>query len=179
MTDILQEYFETGLKFHGHKCPAMPMGLRAGLAALRALGVERAKNKELMVISETGKGHAAGCFLGRRHDSYRLHLRKIGYPEAVLQQDGVYADRRKASSFCTCVTEAGFFRRRSEFTLRPAMRQGGSNPRISRPKLSVRWWEKSLICLRSSFLKLVKFRQWTRLRGRAHSKPAVAVNVAK
>ncbi len=59
----LEEYFEVGLKFHGHKCPAMPMGLRAGLAAMNALGVERAKNKELIVRSETGKGHAAGCFL--------------------------------------------------------------------------------------------------------------------
>ena len=59
----LQEVFEVGLKFHGHKCPAMPMGLRAGMAAMNALGVERSKDKELFVISETGKGHAAGCFL--------------------------------------------------------------------------------------------------------------------
>lgn len=58
-----QEVFEVGLKFHGHKCPAMPMGLRAGMAAMNALGVERSKDKELFVISETGKGHAAGCFL--------------------------------------------------------------------------------------------------------------------
>jgi formylmethanofuran dehydrogenase subunit E len=57
------EYFDTALKFHGHKCPAMPMGLRAGLAAMKALGVERSKDKELYVESETGKGHAAGCFL--------------------------------------------------------------------------------------------------------------------
>ena len=63
MDKTLQEYFEIGMKFHGHKCPAMPMGLRAGLAAMKALGVERARNKELMVLSETGKGHAAGCFL--------------------------------------------------------------------------------------------------------------------
>src|SRR5512136_2864877 len=41
----------------------MPMGLRAGLAAMKALGVERAKDKELIVEAETGKGHAAGCFL--------------------------------------------------------------------------------------------------------------------
>ncbi len=59
----LKEFFETGLKFHGHKCPAMPMGIRAGLAAMRVLGVERAQDKELIVKSETGKGHAAGCFL--------------------------------------------------------------------------------------------------------------------
>jgi len=59
----IEELFETGLKFHGHKCPAMPMGLKAGLAAMKALGVERSQDKELSVISETGKGHAAGCFL--------------------------------------------------------------------------------------------------------------------
>ncbi len=63
MDTTLQEYFKIGMKFHGHKCPAMPMGLRAGLAAMKSLGVERAKNKELIVQSETGKGHAAGCFL--------------------------------------------------------------------------------------------------------------------
>jgi formylmethanofuran dehydrogenase subunit E len=57
------EYFDTAMKFHGHKCPAMPMGLRAGLAAMKALGVERSKDKELFVEAETGKGHAAGCFL--------------------------------------------------------------------------------------------------------------------
>jgi formylmethanofuran dehydrogenase subunit E len=59
----LNEYFDVAMKFHGHKCPAMPMGLRAGLAAMKALGVERSKDKELFVESETGKGHAAGCFL--------------------------------------------------------------------------------------------------------------------
>ena len=58
-----QEIFETGLKFHGHKCPAMPMGIRAGLAAMKALGVQRSKDKELYIKAETGKGHAAGCFL--------------------------------------------------------------------------------------------------------------------
>jgi formylmethanofuran dehydrogenase subunit E len=57
------EIFETGLKFHGHKCPAMPMGLKAGLAAMEALGVDRSKDKELYIKAETGKGHAAGCFL--------------------------------------------------------------------------------------------------------------------
>lgn len=59
----LDKYFQIGLTFHGHKCPAMPLGLRAGFAAMKALGVERAQNKELFVRSETGKGHAAGCFL--------------------------------------------------------------------------------------------------------------------
>ena len=38
--------------FHGHKCPATPMGLRAGLAAMKTLGVERSKDKELKVFAE-------------------------------------------------------------------------------------------------------------------------------
>ncbi len=59
----LTELLRLGFVFHGHKCPAMPLGLRAGVAAMRALGVERAKDKELHVISETGKGHAGACFL--------------------------------------------------------------------------------------------------------------------
>ncbi len=62
MKDLIK-LFEVGLKFHGHKCPAMPMGLRAGMAAMKALGVDRAQDKELLVVSETGKDHAAGCFL--------------------------------------------------------------------------------------------------------------------
>ena len=57
------EILDLGLKFHGHRCPAMPMGLKAGLSAMNALGVERAQDKELYVKAETGKGHAAGCFL--------------------------------------------------------------------------------------------------------------------
>jgi len=58
-----KKFIEVGLAFHGHKCPAMPLGLRAAVAALNVLDVERAKDKELYIISETGKGHAAGCFL--------------------------------------------------------------------------------------------------------------------
>jgi len=37
---------ESAIAFHGHKCPAMPLGIRVGLAAMKALGVERASNKE-------------------------------------------------------------------------------------------------------------------------------------
>jgi len=58
-----QRLLEVGFEFHGHKCPAMPLGLRCGLAAMRELGVERSKDKELHMISETGNNHAAGCFL--------------------------------------------------------------------------------------------------------------------
>lgn len=54
---------EAGFKFHGHKCPAMPLGYRCGIAAMKALNADRSEDKELYVIAETGKAHAAGCFL--------------------------------------------------------------------------------------------------------------------
>ncbi len=58
-----ESILQAGIIFHGHRCPAMPLGIRAGLAAMKALGVERSQDKELSVRAETGKGHAAGCFL--------------------------------------------------------------------------------------------------------------------
>lgn len=57
-----KEYLEFGQKFHGHKCPAMPMGLRVGAAAMNALGVERAKDGQLIALIELGEDHCATCF---------------------------------------------------------------------------------------------------------------------
>ncbi len=59
----LEEMFKHGLYFHGHLCPAMPLGLRAGLLARKKLNVDRAQSKELMLLSETGTGHLMQCFL--------------------------------------------------------------------------------------------------------------------
>jgi len=58
-----QDLLNVGIPFHGHKCPAMPLGMRAGLAALKKLGVDRASNKELYCYCETGPAHAAACFV--------------------------------------------------------------------------------------------------------------------
>ena len=57
-----EELLSMAIQFHGHKCPAMPLGLRAGLLALKKLGVERASNKELFCFLETGPSHAMMCF---------------------------------------------------------------------------------------------------------------------
>jgi len=50
------------LKFHGHKCYASVAGVRAGLAALRTLGVKRAGGTQLYAIVETGEEHGGICF---------------------------------------------------------------------------------------------------------------------
>jgi len=56
------EWLEFGQKFHGHKCPAMPMGLRVGAAAMNALGVERAKDGQLLAFVDLGDDHCATCY---------------------------------------------------------------------------------------------------------------------
>ena len=57
-----KDWLEFGQKFHGHKCPAMPMGLRAGAAALNKLGIERAKDGQIAAIVEIGENHCATCY---------------------------------------------------------------------------------------------------------------------
>ena len=49
-----QDWLEFGQKFHGHKCPAMPMGLRVGAAAMNKLGVERAKDGQILAFVDLG-----------------------------------------------------------------------------------------------------------------------------
>lgn len=63
-TDIKQfnELVNLGFALHNHICPAMPLGLRTGLLALKILQVDRSKNKELRLEVENGPSHAALCF---------------------------------------------------------------------------------------------------------------------
>jgi formylmethanofuran dehydrogenase subunit E len=58
----LDELYKAGLLLHGHKCPAMPMGLRAGLEALEALGVERAADGQFTALVEIDRDHCATCY---------------------------------------------------------------------------------------------------------------------
>ncbi len=61
MTDP-KEWLEFGQKFHGHKCPAMPNGLRVGAAAMNALNVERTGDSALVAMLDLGEDHCATCF---------------------------------------------------------------------------------------------------------------------
>lgn len=57
-----REFFDAGLELHGHKCPAMPLGLRVGAVAMNKLGVERSRDKTLLALVELGDDHCAHCF---------------------------------------------------------------------------------------------------------------------
>ncbi len=57
-----KDWLEFGQKFHGHKCPAMPLGLRTGAAAMNKLGVQRSKDGQLVAVVDLGDNHCATCF---------------------------------------------------------------------------------------------------------------------
>lgn len=57
-----RDFLKAGQQLHGHKCPAMPLGLRAGAAAMNALDVARAMDKNLLAVVELGDDHCAHCF---------------------------------------------------------------------------------------------------------------------
>ena len=79
-----REFLEAGLKLHGHKCPAMPLGLRAGAIAMNRLGVERSRDKQLLALVELGDEHCShgygdgvqmitGCTFGKGN------IKQLGY----------------------------------------------------------------------------------------------------
>ncbi len=57
-----KDWLILGQKFHGHKCPAMPNGLRVGAAAMNKLEVTRTGDSALFAILELGENHCATCF---------------------------------------------------------------------------------------------------------------------
>ena len=57
-----KDYYDAALVLHGHKCPAMPLGLRAGAAAMNALGVGRASDGQLLAALELGEDHCGTCY---------------------------------------------------------------------------------------------------------------------
>jgi formylmethanofuran dehydrogenase subunit E len=44
---------DRAIAFHGHYCPGLLIGFRAALIGLRELGVQRARDEELIAIAET------------------------------------------------------------------------------------------------------------------------------
>jgi formylmethanofuran dehydrogenase subunit E len=83
------EVYKAGLLLHGHKCPAMPMGLRAGTAALEALGVERAYDGQLAALIEIDSDHCATCYadgimMATGCTFGKGNIRKLGYGKFVL-----------------------------------------------------------------------------------------------
>lgn len=50
-------------KFHGHRCPFMPIGYHMGKRAMDYLGVEREKDHGFFIFPEIGEGHPQTCMV--------------------------------------------------------------------------------------------------------------------
>ncbi len=67
----IEDHWKDAVKFHGHSCPGLAMGVRAALIAMERLGVERDRDEELAAIAETdacgvdGIQVVTGCTLGK------------------------------------------------------------------------------------------------------------------
>lgn len=59
---IKKEFLEKLFDFHGHKCWASVLGLRAGLIALKKLGTQRTRARSLYCLIEVGHAHGGVCF---------------------------------------------------------------------------------------------------------------------
>lgn len=68
-----REFLKAALQLHGHECPEMVLGLRAGAAAMNWLGVERSAEDQLLALLQfpgapcfaDGVQAMTGCTLGK------------------------------------------------------------------------------------------------------------------
>jgi formylmethanofuran dehydrogenase subunit E len=58
----LAEHIRCATLAHGHACPPLVLGVRAGAVAMRRLGVGRARERELFAFVELGSDHYAQGF---------------------------------------------------------------------------------------------------------------------
>ena len=119
-----KELLEMGLKFHGHKCPAMPLGLRAGLAALEALGVQRAADGQLTALVETDRNHCSACFVdgvqvATGSTAGKGNLKSLGYGKFAL----TLIDNKTGRSVRVAATREAI-RRNQESELNRLRKQG-------------------------------------------------------
>lgn len=59
---VLEQFIHCGTLMHGHACPPLVLGIRAGFVAMRQLEVGRALDRELMAFVELGSDHYAQGF---------------------------------------------------------------------------------------------------------------------
>ncbi|NOZ20151.1 MAG: formylmethanofuran dehydrogenase [Planctomycetes bacterium] len=71
------------VEFHGHLCPGLLIGYRAGAVALERLGVTRAEDEELVAIVENdscsvdGIQFLTGCTFGKGNLFFRDHGKQV------------------------------------------------------------------------------------------------------
>ena len=177
--DKNDELYKAGLLLHGHKCPAMPMGLRAGLAALEALGVPRAADGQLTALVEIDSEHCATCYA----DGIQMatgctfgkgNIRKLGYGKFVL----TLVDNKTGRSV-RVATRNEVIKRNQESEFIQYRKQGVPASKIDvelvEPTLSSSWQQPPKTCSKSGRSP----RSSCPPAGRTTSTPSSAPNAAR
>ncbi|MFZ7104186.1 MAG: FmdE family protein [Peptococcaceae bacterium] len=79
----IQSKWEEAVKFHGHTCPGLALGVRASMIALEKLAVDRAQDEELVAVVETdacgvdGVQVITGCTLGKGNLIFKDHGKQV------------------------------------------------------------------------------------------------------
>ncbi len=88
--------WEEALKFHGHSCPGLAMGVRASEIALAKLGIDRADDEELVAFvycdacGVDGVQVITGCTLGKGNLFFKDHGKQA---YTIAKRDGSEAVR--------------------------------------------------------------------------------------
>ena len=82
-------FLATAFELAGHRCPATPLGLRAGAAAMNHLGVARSEDRSLYALLELGDDNWAGCFADAVQTvtgctAGKGNLKQLGYGKFAL-----------------------------------------------------------------------------------------------
>lgn len=98
----IKTIWDKAVEFHGHSCPGLAYGVRAGLIALEKLNAYRAEDEELVAIPETdscsvdGIQVVTGCTLGKGNlilkdygkSVFSFALRKNGKAVRIVMKAG-------------------------------------------------------------------------------------------
>ncbi|MDW7776865.1 MAG: FmdE family protein [Methanosarcinales archaeon] len=123
------EMLELGFKFHGHRCPGMPLGLRVAWAAMEKLGVSRAEDGEVVALIETGDAHCAGCFGDGVQVASGCTLGKGNIKKTYYGKIAVTLISRKNNRAVRAYALPGFF---AQMEQSPSMQQRNSDVPASR-----------------------------------------------
>jgi formylmethanofuran dehydrogenase subunit E len=123
----LAELIRCGMVVHGHTCPPLVLGVRAGYAAMSRLGVGRALDHELFAFVELGSDHyaqgfadgiqfATGCTFGKDlivripqgKASVRLVHQARGLAVRVAPRPETIAALERSEWFRTCSASRSF-----------------------------------------------------------------------
>lgn len=148
--------WEKSVTFHGHICPGLAIGFKAAQVGLKALGVERAEDEELVAIVENDACGVdaiqvlTGCTLGKGNLIYRDYGKQVY----------TFANRRTNEAVRVAVTPGLLDARDEEYRQLREKVFGGTATEAEREKFGVKHREAAQWLLE---LPDEQFCQWKKI----------------